>query len=214
MKILTSLAIAFLSAVALSSNATTIWDESIDGGADSMPWLNLQMGTNEILGSTRWAGDDLDPFIYTEQNWYALSLQEGYSIKSITTEILNPTLEYQDSLESLWATAFWTLQDFTYDFKWYEYTRIGEPSPFASFSNLPLNGFNNFLLNQSAGLSNSGPFDLSWDYRVTIEVVNSVPEPSSLWLVLFALAVIFCAQRSTTKPPKKQVKGWQNILTI
>jgi hypothetical protein len=199
LKILTSLAMVFLSVVALSSNATVIWDESIDGSADGMPWLNLQMGTNQIFGSTRWAGDEIDPFIYTESNRYALSLQEGFSIKSITAEIFNPVLDSQDSLESLWATVFWTLQDFTYDFKWYEYTRIGEPSPFANFSNLPLNGFNNFLLNQAAGLSNSGPFDLSWDYRVTIEVVNSVPEPSSLWLVLFALAVIFWAQRSTKK---------------
>lgn len=199
MKILTSLVIFCLSAVALSSNATIIWDESINGSSEGMPMLNLQMGANEILGSTRWIGDDIDPIIYTEANWYVLSLQEGYSIKSITAEIFNPVLDSQDSLESLWATVFWTLQDFTYDFKWYEYTRIGEPSPYASFSNLPLNGFNNFLLNQGAGLSISGPFDLSWDYRVTIEVVNSVPEPSSLWLVLFALAVIFWAQISTKK---------------
>ncbi|WP_331352139.1 PEP-CTERM sorting domain-containing protein [Cellvibrio sp. UBA7671] len=191
MKILTSLVIFCLSAVALSSNATIIWDESINGSSEGMPMLNLQMGANEILGSTRWIGDDIDPFIYTEANRYVLSLQEGYSIKSITAEIFNSVLDSQESLDSLWATTFWSLQDFTYDFKWYEYTRIGEPSPYASFSNLPLNGFNNFLLNQAAGLSISGPFDLSWDYRVTIEVVNSVPEPSSLWLVLFALAVIF-----------------------
>lgn len=196
MKIFASLIIAFSSALVLNANAAVIWDESIDGNSAGMPSLTLQLGTNEILGTSRWIGDELDPFQFTERDWFGLTLQNGLSIQSITTKIINPVLVSSDSLESLWAQASWTLQDSSYNFKWYEYTRHGESSPYASFDEFPLTGFNNFLLNQAAGLSASNPFDLSWEYKVTIEVVESVPEPSSLLLALVAFFAIFLSQRS------------------
>ncbi len=198
MKFFALLIITLSSAFALSANATVIWDESIDGNSASMPSLTLQIGANEILGSSRWAGDEIDPFQFTERDWFGLTLQDGLSIKSITTEITNPVLISSQTLENLWATAMWTLQDWSYDFKWYGYTRIAETAPFANIGEFPLSGFNNFILNQAAGLSNTGSFDLSWEYRVTIEVVESiqVSEPSSLWLALIALVAILRAQRS------------------
>jgi hypothetical protein len=197
-KFFASLLVTLSSTFALSANAAVIWDESIDGNSASMPSLTLQIGTNEIFGSSRWAGDEIDPFQFTERDWFGLTLQDGLSIKSITTEITNPVLLSSQTLDSLWATAMWTLQDWSYDFKWHGYTRIAETVPFANIGEFPLSGFNNFILNQAAGLSNTGPFDLSWEYRVTIEVVESVQvsEPSSLWLALIALIAIFHSQRS------------------
>lgn len=198
MKIFASLIIAFSSAIACSANAVVIWDESIDGNSASMPTLTLQAGANEIVGSSRWIGDEADPFQFTEPDWFNLILQNGLSIQSITTEILNPVLVASETLESLWVTAFWSLQNSSYDFKWYEYTRMGEYTPYAVFNDLPLSGLNNFLLNQSSGLSISGPFDLSWEYHITIEVVEAIsaPEPSSLWLMLIAAFAFYFSKRS------------------
>ncbi len=202
MKFLAPVVIALLSITTIDTNAAVIWDESIDGNSASFPSLVLQAGTNEILGTSRWAGDELDPFQFTERDWFNLELRDGLSIQSITTQIINPILIADTTLEILYATAMWTLQDYSYDFKWSEDTRIGEASPYFSYDNLPLSGFNNFILNQAAGLSVPGPFDLSWEYKVTIQVVESasVPEPSSLGLLSIALfAFWFSSRRLKTK---------------
>lgn len=199
MKFFVSLIITLTSAFALSANAAVIWDESINGNSANLPSLTLQIGTNEILGSSRWVGDEIDPFQFTERDWFGLMLQNGLSIKSITTKIINPVLLSSQTLESTWPHTFWSLQDWSYNFKWVEYTRMGDSVPYASNGEFPISGTNNLLLNQGAGISGiRSSFDLSWDYRVTIEVGKSTPvsEPSSLWLALISLAAIFCVRKS------------------
>ena len=201
MKFLSSLIVVFSSLIAASTNAIVIWDESINGNASTMPTLELQAGTNEIIGTSRWIGDVSDPTQFTEPDWFNLILQNGFSIQAITAEVFNPVLTFDTSQGALSPNAYWTLQDSTYAFRWLEYISIADGATYANVSELPVFGLNHFVLNQSSGLSVDGPFDLYWEYRVIIDVTESthVPEPSSFWLLLFAMCIFLLSSKRSRR---------------
>lgn len=201
MKFLSSLIVVFSSLIAANTNAIIIWDESINGNASAMPTLVLQAGANEIVGTSRWIGDETDPSQFTEPDWFNLTLQNGFSIQAITAVIFNPVLIGETPQGALSPNAYWTLQDSTYAVKWLEYISIADGATYANVSELPVFGLNHFVLNQSSGLSVDGPFDLYWEYRVIIDVAESthVPEPSSFWLLLFALFAFWISSKRPRK---------------
>ena len=176
MRILTMLALCFF----LTSSwvqAGVIYDESVTGDLDYSQLLDLQVGTNSVLGSSQYSfnSSDTDSFkislgadlILTNIDYYISNLAIGQS-----TFLLDTSYDLYYNSNKLATT---------------EIDLLGASTQSMFDAAMLLNGSDIFsVLNwgQGAGGTSGYPYGGTWDYemRFTVESVAPVPEPATMLL--------------------------------
>ncbi len=181
--------------------STVLWDESADGSSAVFPWLVLQPGTNEILGTDSWVGTADDPFLEIERDWYYLELADNLTVTSVTIQKDNISVDVTEPYPDYFYLIDWTIQDAAFNFLWWEITQLGWGDTSYVFDELPIDGPQFLTLNQSASISPLGEWDISYDYRIFIDVavdnVATVAEPGTLVLLSGALVMLGMTRRRT-----------------